>query len=127
MNKNKEEVYKLEIKDLKEELWHEKHSKDVARRSADLMHRQNKKLIEDQESVIDIQKDRDYWMAKCKSKRLQRINAFYVHDNEIGFEGKDEYGDDFSLTIDSYEFLEWIDCDHIKNIKIKLINHINNK
>ena len=60
-------------------------------------------------------------------KRMNDINTFQAHENEVYLRGTDEYGNDFQICFDSYNFLEWIDTEHIKYIKKQLIKHIKTK
>ena len=57
-------------------------------------------------------------------KRMNDINTFSSNDGEVILMGTDEYGKDFILTFDAYNFIDWIDMDFIKT---KLIDHIKNK
>ena len=47
-------------------------------------------------------------------KRMNDINTFQAHENEVYLRGTDEYGNDFQICFDSYNFLEWIDTEHLK-------------
>jgi hypothetical protein len=60
-------------------------------------------------------------------KRMNDINTFQAHENEVYLRGTDEYGNDFQIVFDSYNFLEWIDTEHLKYIKKQLIKHIKTK
>ena len=60
-------------------------------------------------------------------KRMNDINTFRAHENEVYLRGTDEYGKDFQICFDSYNFLEWIDTEHLKYIKKQLIKHIKTK
>jgi hypothetical protein len=68
-------------------------------------------------------------MAKKKEiiKRMNDINTFMAHENEVCLRGTDEYGKDFTIWWDSYDFLSWIDSDQLQYIKEKLIKHIEDK
>tara|TARA_R110000851_G_scaffold250071_1_gene402510 strand:+ start:424 stop:630 length:207 start_codon:yes stop_codon:yes gene_type:complete len=68
-------------------------------------------------------------MAKKKEiiKRMNDINTFMAHENEVCLRGTDEYGKDFTIWWDSYDFLSWIDKDQLEYIKKKLIKHIEDK
>ena len=57
-------------------------------------------------------------------KRMSDINTFQAHENEVYLRGVDEYGKDFQICFDSYNFLEWIDTEQIKYIKEQVIKHI---
>ena len=60
-------------------------------------------------------------------KRMNDINTFQAHENEIYLRGTDEYGQDFQLCFDSYDFLGWIDTEHLEYIKEQLIKYIKTK
>jgi len=60
-------------------------------------------------------------------KRMNDINTFQAHENEVYLRGTDEYGKDFQICFDSYNFLEWIDTEHLEYIKKQLIKHIKTK
>jgi len=57
-------------------------------------------------------------------KRMNDINTFQAHENEVYLRGTDEYGKDFQICFDSYNFLEWIDTKHLEYIKEQLVKHI---
>ena len=60
-------------------------------------------------------------------KRMNDINTFQAHENEVYLRGTDEYGKDFQICFDSYNFLEWIDTERLKYIKKQLIKHIKSR
>jgi len=60
-------------------------------------------------------------------KRMNDINTFQAHENEVYLRGTDEYGNDFQICFDSYNFLEWIDTDNLEYIKEKLSKYIKEK
>ena len=60
-------------------------------------------------------------------KRMNDINTFQAHENEVYLRGTDEYGKDFQICFDAYNFLEWIDTEHLKYIKKQLIKYIRTK
>mgnify|MGYP003643727572 CR=1 FL=1 len=60
-------------------------------------------------------------------KRMNDINTFQAHENEVYLRGTDEYGKDFQICFDSYNFLEWIDTEHLKYIKKQLTKYIKTK
>ena len=60
-------------------------------------------------------------------KRMSDINTFQAHENEVYLRGTDEYGKDFQICFDSYNFLEWIDTEHLEYIKKQLIKHIKSR
>ena len=57
-------------------------------------------------------------------KRMNDINSFQICDGEIYLRGTDEYGEDFIMTYDAYNFLNWINSEQVGYIKKKLIKHI---
>ena len=60
-------------------------------------------------------------------KNMYAINTFQAHKNEVYLRGTDEDGKDFQICFDSYNFLEWIDTEHLEYIKEQLTKHIKNK
>jgi len=60
-------------------------------------------------------------------KAMNNINTFQAHENELYLRGVDENGNDFQVCFDSYDFLQWIDTEHIEYIKEQLIKHIKTK
>ena len=60
-------------------------------------------------------------------KRLHEINTFQSHENEVYLRGKDEYGKDFQICFDAFNFIEWIDTETLEYIKEQLINYIKQK
>ena len=60
-------------------------------------------------------------------KAMNDINTFQAHENEVYLRGTDEYGKDFQVVFDSYNFLNWIDTEHLEYIKEQLIKHIETK
>lgn len=64
---------------------------------------------------------------KLIHKRMNDINTFQAHENEVYLRGTDEYGNDFQICFDSYNFLEWVDTEHLKYIKKQLIKYIKTK
>tara|TARA_R110001583_G_scaffold166635_2_gene319386 strand:+ start:729 stop:983 length:255 start_codon:yes stop_codon:yes gene_type:complete len=64
---------------------------------------------------------------KMIHKRMNDINTFQTHENEVYLRGTDEYGKDFQICFDSYNFLEWIDTENLKYIKEQLVKHIESK
>jgi hypothetical protein len=60
-------------------------------------------------------------------KRMNDINTFQAYENEVCLRGTDEFGKDFTVWWDSYDFLDWIDSKQLKYIKEKLIKHIKEK
>ena len=60
-------------------------------------------------------------------KRMNDINTFQAHENEVYLRGTDECGNDFQVVFDSYDFLNWIDTEHLKYIKKQLVKYIKTK
>ena len=60
-------------------------------------------------------------------KAMKKINSFQVYKNEIYLRGIDECRKDFQICFDSYNFLEWIDTEHLKYIKEQLTKYIQDK
>ena len=60
-------------------------------------------------------------------KAMNDINTFQAHENEVYLRGTDEYGKDFQICFDSYNFLEWIDTEHLEYIKEQLTKYIKTK
>ena len=57
-------------------------------------------------------------------KAMNDINTFQAHENEVYLRGIDEYGKDFQICFDAYNFINWIDKEQIEYIKKQLIKHI---
>jgi hypothetical protein len=68
-------------------------------------------------------------MAKEKEiiKRMNDINTFQAHENEVCLRGTDEYGKDFTVWWDSYDFINWIDKEQLDYIKEQLTKYIQDK
>ena len=60
-------------------------------------------------------------------KRMNDINTFQAHKNEVYLRGTDEYGKDFQICFDAYNFLEWIDTENLEYIKERLTKYIKTK
>ena len=60
-------------------------------------------------------------------KRMNNINTFQAYKNEICLRGTDEYGNDFTVWWDSYDFLGWIDIENVQYIKEQLPKYIEEK
>ena len=54
-------------------------------------------------------------------KAMNNLNTFQCCDGELYLRGIDEYGRDFQVCFDAYDFLNWIDTEQIKYIKKQLI------
>ena len=60
-------------------------------------------------------------------KAMNNLNTFQCCDGELYLRGTDEYGKDFQVCFDAYDFLNWIDTEQIEYIKQQLIKHIKTK
>jgi len=60
-------------------------------------------------------------------KAMHNLNTFQCCDGELYLRGTDEYGKDFQVCFDAYDFLNWIDTEQIQYIKEQVIKHINKK
>jgi hypothetical protein len=60
-------------------------------------------------------------------KRMNDINTFQCCEGELYLRGTDEYGRDFQVCFDAYNFLHWIDTENIEYIKEQLIKYIKTK
>ena len=83
--------------------------------------------IIDQQLALEHQIKKEQIKDELIHKRMNDINTFQAHENEVYLRGTDEYGKDFQICFDSYNFLEWIDTEHLKYIKKQLITHIKTK
>ena len=59
-----------------------------------------------------------------KTKRLHDINTFRCSDNEVCLSGRDENGKDFTIVLDAFELLEWVDIKYIKKQTIKYVKQL---
>ena len=59
-----------------------------------------------------------------KTKRLHDINTFHCSDNEVCLSGRDENGKDFTIVLDAFELLEWVDIKYIKKQTIKYVKQL---
>jgi len=57
-------------------------------------------------------------------KNLHDIDTFACNGDEVFLSGKDEEGEPFTIVVNAYEFLQWIDIDYIRE---KLIENIRDK
>ena len=83
--------------------------------------------IIDQQLALEHQIKKEQIKDELIHKRMNDINTFQAHENEVYLRGTDEYGKEFQICFDSYNFLEWIDTEHLKYIKKQLIKHIKTK
>ena len=56
-----------------------------------------------------------------KYKNLHDINTFSCSDNEVYLSGIDENGKQFTIVLNAFELLEWLDIKYIKKQTIKYI------
>jgi len=56
-----------------------------------------------------------------KYKNLHDINTFACSDNEVYLSGTDENGKDFTIVLNAFELLEWLDIKYIKKQTIKYV------
>tara|TARA_R100001463_G_scaffold31020_1_gene70339 strand:- start:291 stop:554 length:264 start_codon:yes stop_codon:yes gene_type:complete len=81
-----------------------------------------------QDKIDDVMGEVEVLEHECFiHKRMNNINTFQAHENEVYLRGTDEMGEDFQICFDSYDFLEWIDKEQIDYIKQKVIEYIENK
>tara|TARA_R100001015_G_C4635284_1_gene204424 strand:- start:2861 stop:3052 length:192 start_codon:yes stop_codon:yes gene_type:complete len=58
-------------------------------------------------------------------RRLSKIKTFAAsEDDETYFVGQDENGNDFHLTMSTFELLEWIDIEYLKEKTIRYIKNM---
>ena len=81
-------------------------------------------LEQEEKELIDVEK---LLQEEMIHKRMNDINTFQAHENEVYLRGTDEYGKDFQICFDSYNFLEWIDTEHLEYIKEQLTKYIKTK
>lgn len=61
------------------------------------------------------------------AKDMTNINTFQCCEGELYLAGTDEYGNDFQVCFDAYDFISWIDKEQLEYIKEQLIKHIKTK
>jgi len=61
------------------------------------------------------------------AKAMNNINTFHCFEGKVYLEGTDEFGNDFQVCFDAYDFLNWIDKDQVEYIKEQVIKHIKSK
>ena len=59
-----------------------------------------------------------------KYKNLHDINTFACSDNEVYLSGTDENGKDFTIVLNAFELLEWLDIKYIKKQTIKYVKEL---
>ena len=57
-------------------------------------------------------------------KNLHDINTFSCSDNEVYLSGTDEEGKDFTIVLNAFELLEWLDMKYIKEQTLKYIDKL---
>ena len=61
-------------------------------------------------------------------KRMNDINTFQCSkDNELYLRGTDEWGQEFTICFDAFDFLEWIDTEQLTYIKQQVAEYIQTK
>jgi hypothetical protein len=61
-------------------------------------------------------------------KKCTTINTFQcTTDNELYLRGTDEYGKDFTICFDAFDFINWIDTKQIAYIKDQVKKHVDSK
>jgi len=83
--------------------------------------------LEQVEKVLDEQMKPILEREELIHKAMNDINTFQCCDGELYLRGTDEYGKDFQVCFDAYNFLNWIDTEQIEYIKEQLIKHIKTK
>lgn len=58
------------------------------------------------------------------TKSLHDINSFACSDNEVYLSGLDEYGNDFTIVLNAFELLEWLDINYIKKKTLTYIEKL---
>ena len=60
-------------------------------------------------------------------KRMNNIHTFHEHEGELALGGTDEYGKEFTIWFDTYDFLNTINNEQIEYIKEQLTKYIKTK
>ncbi|QDP51042.1 MAG: hypothetical protein Unbinned6004contig1002_28 [Prokaryotic dsDNA virus sp.] len=60
-------------------------------------------------------------------KNIHDLNTYHFFEGEITISGNDENGDDFTLTMNAYEVISWLDTDDIRDELAKWILKNKNK
>ena len=47
-------------------------------------------------------------------KRINNINTYHFFEGDVTIVGVDENGEEFSLNIDAYELIQWINTDQVR-------------
>jgi len=80
----------------------------------------------DKKELLDVIDDLQLQLEP-EHKAMNNINTFQCCEGELYLRGVDEYGKDFQVCFDAYDFLNWIDTEQIEYIKEQLIKHIKTK
>ena len=48
------------------------------------------------------------------NKRINDINTYHFFEGDVTIVGVDENGEEFSLSIDAYELIQWINTDQVR-------------
>ena len=59
-----------------------------------------------------------------QTKRIHDINTFACSDNEVYLSGKDENLKDFTIVLNAFELLQWLDVKYIKKQTIKYVKEL---
>ena len=57
---------------------------------------------------------------------IKEINTFYTRNGSIYLNIQDELDENYNLTFESYEFLQFFDKDTLADIKKDLVNKVSN-
>ena len=80
----------------------------------------------DKKELLDVIDDLQLQL-ESEHKAMNNINTFQCCEGEVYLRGVDEYGKDFQVCFDAYDFINWIDTEQVGYIKEKLIEHIKSK
>jgi hypothetical protein len=83
----------------------------------------SKQLTQDARRIFE---EKYYLIPKDEllTKELHSIQSSYCKDNDTTFVGKDEMGEDFSITFDTIELLRWSDISWWKEKAIKYLTDL---
>jgi len=48
------------------------------------------------------------------TKRLNNINCYHFFEGDITLVGTDEHGNEFTVTIEAYNLIEWVNTDQVR-------------
>ena len=63
---------------------------------------------------------------EIKYKNIHDLNTFQCVNNEVYLSGIDENGEEITIVFNTFELLEWLNIDNMKNETIKYIKELNN-